>query len=61
MNDIMANDPVCSQRGLKLRTYQVIPMTPRFDNLFCSVMPFEFMELYVKQYRILCNVCVMRW
>ncbi|XP_027045855.1 DNA-dependent protein kinase catalytic subunit-like [Pocillopora damicornis] len=29
MNDIMANDPVCSQRGLKLRTYQVIPMTPR--------------------------------
>lgn len=38
MNDIMANDPVCSQRGLKLRTYQVIPMTPRFDNLFCSVI-----------------------
>lgn len=29
MNDIMANDSACSQRGLRLRTYQVIPMTPR--------------------------------
>ncbi|KAL9956083.1 hypothetical protein ACROYT_G037506 [Oculina patagonica] len=29
MNDVMADDPACSQRGLRLRTYQVIPMTPR--------------------------------
>lgn len=29
MNDIMSDDPACSQRGLRLRTYQVIPMTPR--------------------------------
>ncbi|XP_077979786.1 DNA-dependent protein kinase catalytic subunit-like [Glandiceps talaboti] len=29
MNDIMAQDPACSQRNLKLVTYQVIPMTPR--------------------------------
>ncbi|XP_067044034.1 DNA-dependent protein kinase catalytic subunit-like isoform X2 [Acropora muricata] len=29
MNDVMASDPACSQRGLRLRTYQVIPMTPR--------------------------------
>ncbi|XP_068717854.1 DNA-dependent protein kinase catalytic subunit-like isoform X1 [Montipora capricornis] len=29
MNDIMSDDPACRQRGLRLRTYQVIPMTPR--------------------------------
>ena len=29
MNDILAKDAVCSQRGLQLVTYQVIPMTPR--------------------------------
>ena len=30
MNDIMQDDAACSQRGLHLRTYQVIPMTPRY-------------------------------
>ncbi|XP_015748747.1 PREDICTED: DNA-dependent protein kinase catalytic subunit-like [Acropora digitifera] len=29
MNDVMTSYPACSQRGLRLRTYQVIPMTPR--------------------------------
>lgn len=29
MNEVMSNDPACSQRCLRLKTYQVIPMTPR--------------------------------
>lgn len=29
MNDVMSDDPACSQRSLRLRTYNVIPMTPR--------------------------------
>ena len=29
MNDILGQDAACSQRGLRLVTYQVIPMTPR--------------------------------
>ena len=29
MNDILQQDSACSQRGLRLVTYQVIPMTPR--------------------------------
>ncbi|XP_048248370.1 DNA-dependent protein kinase catalytic subunit-like [Haliotis rufescens] len=29
MNKVMAKDPACRQRKLKLKTYQVIPMTPR--------------------------------
>ena len=33
MNDIFTADPVCRQRRLYLRTYQVIPMTPRFVML----------------------------
>lgn len=30
MNEVMSNDPACSQRCLRLKTYQVIPMTPRW-------------------------------
>ena len=29
MNDILQQDLACSQRGLKLVTYQVMPMTHR--------------------------------
>ena len=29
MNGILNEDSSCSQRELRLRTYQVIPMTPR--------------------------------
>ncbi|EDO34280.1 predicted protein, partial [Nematostella vectensis] len=29
MNEVMSEDPACSQRNLRLRTYQVIPMTQR--------------------------------
>ena len=29
MNQVLDSDVACSQRGLRLRTYQVIPMTPR--------------------------------
>ena len=29
MNGILGQDAACSQRGLTLTTYQVIPMTPR--------------------------------
>ena len=29
MNEVLDEDTACSQRGLHLRTYQVIPMTPR--------------------------------
>lgn len=29
MNQVLDRDPACSQRGLRLRTYQVIPMTTR--------------------------------
>ena len=29
MNDILHKDPACSQRGLNLVTYQVVPMTQR--------------------------------
>jgi DNA-dependent protein kinase catalytic subunit len=29
MNGILREDPACSQRGLSLKTYNVIPMTPR--------------------------------
>lgn len=29
MNQIMAQDPVCRPKRFKLRTYQVVPMTPR--------------------------------
>ncbi|KAK3728486.1 hypothetical protein QZH41_002347 [Actinostola sp. cb2023] len=29
MNDILTADPACKRRNLRLRTYQVIPMTPR--------------------------------
>ncbi|XP_071960307.1 DNA-dependent protein kinase catalytic subunit-like [Antedon mediterranea] len=29
MNEILEKDATCCQRGLKLKTYQVIPMTPR--------------------------------
>lgn len=29
MNEILMEDSACSQRGLRLKTYQVIPMTPR--------------------------------
>ena len=29
MNQVMAEDANCKQRKLTLRTYQVIPMTPR--------------------------------
>ena len=34
MNDILGQDAACSQRGLRLVTYQVIPMTPRSDYAF---------------------------
>ena len=30
MNDIFAQDSMCSQRKLRLRTYEVVPMTPRY-------------------------------
>ena len=29
MNDIFTQDAACRQRHLELRTYQVVPMTPR--------------------------------
>ncbi len=29
MNKVFTKDPVCRQRKLGLKTYQVIPMTPR--------------------------------
>ena len=29
MNQVLDRDSACSQRGLRLRTYQVVPMTPR--------------------------------
>jgi len=29
MNEILMEDSACSQRGLRLKTYEVIPMTPR--------------------------------
>ena len=29
MNQVLGEDTACSQRGLQLRTYQVIPMTSR--------------------------------
>ena len=30
MNEVLEEDTACSQRGLRLRTYQVIPMTDRW-------------------------------
>ncbi|XP_071796803.1 DNA-dependent protein kinase catalytic subunit-like [Asterias amurensis] len=33
MNDILVQDAACSQRGLRLVTYQVIPMTPRLGMI----------------------------
>ncbi|XP_030839871.1 DNA-dependent protein kinase catalytic subunit [Strongylocentrotus purpuratus] len=33
MNGILAQDAACSQRGLTLTTYQVVPMTPRLGIL----------------------------
>lgn len=30
MNILLTNDAACAQRGLKIRTYQVIPITTRF-------------------------------
>jgi DNA-dependent protein kinase catalytic subunit len=30
MNQVLESDPACKQRNLKLKTYQVIPMTPRW-------------------------------
>jgi DNA-dependent protein kinase catalytic subunit len=30
MNQVLDEDPACSQRGLRLRTYKVIPMTARY-------------------------------
>jgi DNA-dependent protein kinase catalytic subunit len=33
MNGILMEDPACSQRGLSLKTYQVIPMTPRIGMI----------------------------
>ncbi|XP_070581112.1 DNA-dependent protein kinase catalytic subunit-like [Ptychodera flava] len=33
MNDILAQDPSCSRRSLKLVTYEVIPMTPRIGMI----------------------------
>ncbi|XP_056017774.1 DNA-dependent protein kinase catalytic subunit-like isoform X2 [Ostrea edulis] len=29
MNQVLESDPACKQRNLKIKTYQVIPMTPR--------------------------------
>ncbi|XP_064405997.1 DNA-dependent protein kinase catalytic subunit-like isoform X2 [Halichondria panicea] len=29
MNEVLSEDAACSQRGIRLRTYQVVPMTPR--------------------------------
>lgn len=34
MNQVLEGDPACKQRNLKLKTYQVIPMTPRFVPWF---------------------------
>ena len=36
MNDVLQDDAACSQRGLCLRTYQVIPMTPRYRVYVCA-------------------------
>ena len=33
MNEILDQDPASSQRGLRLRTYQVIPMTTRYASM----------------------------
>lgn len=30
MNILLSNDAACAQRGLRLRTYQVIPLTARW-------------------------------
>ena len=30
MNNILVSDSSCGQRELSLKTYQVIPMTPRY-------------------------------
>ena len=32
MNQILREDPASCQRGLRLRTYKVIPMTPRYGS-----------------------------
>ena len=39
MNGILGEDAACSQRGLYLRTYQVIPMTPRSVCLLGHTLP----------------------
>lgn len=32
MNILLSNDAACAQRGLQLRTYQVIPLTTRWGG-----------------------------
>lgn len=33
MNVILSQDAACSQRNMHLKTYQVIPMTSRYDHM----------------------------
>lgn len=33
MNIILSRDAACSQRNLQLKTYQVIPMTSRYNSI----------------------------
>ena len=53
MNGILMEDPACSQRALCLKTYKVIPMTPR-----CIQTPQS--PVYISQSSVLEAVIVAR-
>lgn len=53
MNEILMEDSACSQRRLVLRTYQVIPMTPKY--VYCATAissPLEQLPLFTYTLRV---------
>ena len=58
MNGILMEDPACSQRGLHLTTYRVIPMTPRYIYNIQISPPYQCLQVayVVQSMSIMCTL-----
>ena len=58
MNEVMSNDPACSQRCLRLKTYQVIPMTPRWMIYSFIFYPLTLLAVFLIKW---CKGAFINW
>ena len=64
MNQILREDPACCQRGLRLRTYKVVPMTPRYthvSSVLCWIDSVSLDCMYLHTVIVSRMFCMLFW